>query len=416
MTQSVAILGRQPALGIAELESLHGADKLSVLGQQQAIMIDMPDSEINFNRLGGTVKLGKLLTILDTTNWPDIAKWLIQTVPTHLEYLPDGKLQLGISTYGLAVSTARLNASGLELKKVIRTTGRSVRLIPNKSPELNSAQVLHNHLAGPLGWEFLFIRDGNRTYVAQTVAIQNIEAYAARDQARPKRDARVGMLPPKLAQIIINLSIGQLEEIGARSKESRDSPPSNNAPHTSDSQTVLDPFCGTGVVLQEALLMGYKAYGSDLEPRMIDYTGDNLMWLTRHLPDEKPTPYAIACGDATSYTWQKDFDVIASETYLGRPFSALPAPDVLETVVQDVNTIHRKFLQNLKHQTKTGFRLCIAVPAWKTKNGFRHLPVLDQLTDLGYTRTSFVHVSNQDLIYHRPEQIVARELVVLQRN
>ena len=43
---------------------------------------------------------------------------------------------------------------------------------------------------------------------------------------------------------------------------------------------LLDPFCGTGVVLQEALLMGYDVYGTDLEPRMIDYSGANLDWLS----------------------------------------------------------------------------------------------------------------------------------------
>ena len=31
-------------------------------------------------------------------------------------------------------------------------------------------------------------------------------AMLIRDQNRPKRDARVGMLPPKLAQIMINLA------------------------------------------------------------------------------------------------------------------------------------------------------------------------------------------------------------------
>lgn len=389
MTQSVAILGRQPALGIAELESLFGADTLAVI-DQQAVLLDLNSSAIDFNRLGGTMKLGKLLTTLDTTNWSDLAKWLIQTAPDHLQFLPEGKLQLGMSVYGLPVTVARLNASGLELKKAIRAAGRSVRIIPNKNAELNSAQVLHNHLTGSLGWEFMFIRDGSRTHVAQTVAVQDIEAYAARDQARPKRDARVGMLPPKLAQVIVNLAVGQL---------------------TVDSRqlTVLDPFCGTGVVLQEALIMGYKAYGTDLDPRMVEYSQANLEWLRL-----QNNAWKLEIADATNYSWQA-FDTIACETYLGRPFSALPKPEMLQEVIQDVNTIHRKFLKNVARQTKPGFRMCIAIPAWKTNSGFKHLPALDSLDDLGYTRTSFMHAATRDLIYHRTEQIVARELVVLQR-
>ncbi len=418
MMQSVAILGRQPALGIAELESLYGADKLTVIGEQ-AVLIDMDPSKINFSRLGGTIKLAQLLSIQDTADWQDLQIWLKQTVPQHLQYLPEGKLQLGISTYGLHVSPSRINASGLELKKAIRTAGRSVRLVPNKTSELNSAQVLHNHLTGPLGWELLFIRDGSRTYAAQTVHVQDIEAYAARDQARPKRDARVGMLPPKLAQIIINLAVGQVEStVLPFDKLRAGSPPIRQA--QGRQSTVLDPFCGTGVMLQEALLMGYEVYGTDLEPRMVEYSATNLKWLSQKY-NLAGTSQVIQ-GDATNYSWQQPVDLIAAETYLGRPFSALPNQAVLEEVMRDVDTIHRKFLRNVARQTKPGFRMCIAIPAWKTHDSrltthdsFKHLPMLDQLTDLGYTRTSFVHASNQDLIYHRPEQVVARELVVLTR-
>jgi tRNA (guanine10-N2)-dimethyltransferase len=385
MTQSLAILGRQPALGIAELESLYGAEALRPVGRE-AVCIDKASDEIEFTRLGGTIKLAKVLTVLDTTHWPELQDYLTKTIPQHLQYLPeDGKLQIGLSTYGLQVDGKRLLAAGLELKKVIKKTGRSVRLIPNKEPALNSAQVLHNHLTGPLGWELLLVRDGSQTILAQTVSVQDITAYAKRDQARPKRDARVGMLPPKLAQIIVNLAT------------------------SSDQACVLDPFCGTGVVLQEALLMGYSAYGTDLEPRMVEYSEANLRWLRQD--SEK---WKLEVGDATSHQWQ-NFDVVAGETYLGRPFSALPAPHVLDEVMRDVDTIHQKFLRNLARQTQPGFRACIAIPAWKTSNGFKHLKTLDNLHELGYTRVSFVHAKREDLVYHRENQIVARELVILIR-
>ncbi len=384
MLQTLAILGRQPALGIAELESLFGSENVVPVGKQ-AVLLDIDPKEVTFNRLGGTMKLAKLLTSIPSTHWPDIENYLASMIPEHLQYVPEGKFKLGLSAYDLNISASRLNAAGLKLKKVIKNSSRSVRIIPNKESELNSAQVLHNNLTGPTGWELLLIKDGDRTVLAQTVAVQDIDAYAARDQARPKRDARVGMLPPKLAQTIINLT------------------------NPSEKAVVLDPFCGTGVVLQEALLMGYHSYGTDLEPRMIEYSQINLEWLTA--PKDR---WHLAVGDATSYVW-KPFDVIAGETYLGRPFSALPAPDVLNQVIKDVDTIHRKFLQNVARQTKPGFRMCIAVPAWKTNSGFKHLKTLDNLTDLGYTRSVFKHARNEDLIYYREGQVVGRELVVLTR-
>ncbi len=394
MTQSIAILGRQPALGLAELGSLFG-EAVTPLGAQAAL-VDTDPGTIPFARLGGTVKLAKLLTVQDTTEWGSLEKWLIQNVAPHTDHLPDGKMDIGLSVYGLSANPKRINATALEVKKVIRAHGRSVRVVPNKTAELSSAQVLHNNLTGPRGWELIFVKHGRHTYIGQTVAIQDIDAYAARDQKRPKRDARVGMLPPKLAQIIVNLA-------------------------DTSGRKLLDPFCGTGVVLQEALLMGYDAYGTDLEERMIDYSRVNLDWLGDQYNLANRT-YLLETGDATDFRWQS-FDTIACETYLGRPFSALPAPEVLNKVIQDVDTIHRKFLQNVRRQTKPGFRMCIAVPAWKTgslvggygRDGFKHLKVLDSLEELGYTRTVFSHVEVKDLVYHRPEQIVARELVVLTR-
>ncbi len=59
--------------------------------------------------------------------------------------------------------------------------------------------------------------------------------------------------------------------------------------------------------------------------------------------------------------------------------------------------------------------MCIAIPAWRTTSGVKRLPVLDQLEELGYTRLRFTHVGTDQLLYYRPEQHVARELVVLIR-
>lgn len=400
--QSVLILGRQPALGLAELESLYGADAVAKAGPTTktiAATLAISPHKVDFARLGGSIKLAKVLTRLNTTQWPAVEKYLRQTIPQHLQYVPEGKMKLGLSVHGFDLSVAKLNATGLTLKKIIKSAGRSVRVVPNKDLELNSAQVLHNQLTSPTGWELLIIRDGTTTLIAQTTAVQDIDAYAARDQGRPKRDARVGMLPPKLAQTIINLATG----------------PVNPTDHT-----LLDPFCGTGVVLQEAALMGFSLYGTDLEPRMIDYTAKNLDWLIeQHHLSQRPQ---LEAGDATAHTWQPAPSVIAAETYLGQPFSSFPSAEKLAEVRNACNTILRKFLQNIGSQIPSGTRLCLAVPAWQQKPGqFTHLPVLgsapderlDHLEELGYNRMSFKHVETADLVYARADQIVARELLVL---
>lgn len=410
MTLTLCILGRQPALGLAELESLYGSDGLTPIGKT-ATLLDNDPATVDFSRLGGTVKFCKVLTTIDSTNWGAIQKFLAQAIPQHLQYLPDGKLKLGLSAYGIpGVSVQRLNATGLELKKVIKRAGRSVRVVPNKELALNSAQVLHNQLTSALGWEFVLVAHGNRTILAQNIAEQDIDAYTLRDRERPKRDSRVGMLPPKLAQIIINLGAGRLPAPTEQPDGTCGSLSSINF-----DKTVLDPFCGTGVLLQEALMMGYEAFGTDLEPRMVEYSEANMRWLQETI---RPlgTSYRVETGDATSYEWSHDKSFVACETYLGRPLTHLPSEGDLQQIVQDCTYIHKKFLLNLARQIPSGFRACIAVPTWRTAHGFKHMPVLDQLTDLGYTRVSFVHAAEADLIYHRDDQVVGRELVILSRN
>ena len=383
----VAIIGRLPELSIAELESVFGAQNIQPISPQ-AVLINSNDVLNQASRLGGTIKIAKILAEIPSKNWGDLHNYLDKNVPLYIGFVPQGKLTVGISAYNLPVTAARINATALHLKKLVKKTGRSVRIVPNNETALNSAQVIHNKLVSSNGWELIFMgMDSGKTLLAQTIHEQDIEAYSARDQKRPKRDARVGMLPPKLAQTIVNLSGGQA------------------------GQTLLDPFCGTGVLLQEALLMGINVIGSDLEPKMVEYSQENLDWLKKN----NDSSFELKVADAAATNFGTDVQVIACETYLGRPLTSLPDNQTLNKIVQDCDTIHKKFLQNVARQTKPGFKMCIAVPAWKIKNSFLHLPTLDKLNDLGYNRIRFVHVDTKNLIYYREDQTVARELVVLGR-
>ncbi len=394
MDKSVAILGRQPELGLAELESLYGSNNITTYGRQ-ACLINLDVSKIDFPRLGGTIRIARILTELPSSNWSDIEKYLIDNTPAHAEKV-DGKLVFGLSAFGVRVSPKQVAKTALLIKKAVKNSGHSVRMVPHKTAELGSAVVLYNKLTKGHNWELLVISDGKSAYLAQTSSIQDIDAYAERDQMRPMRDAKVGMLPPKLAQIIVNLSV--------------------NGSHESK-QLILDPFCGTGVLLQEAMLMDYDIFGTDLEPRMIQYTIDNLNWLDTKYP-EHGDYRKIEIGDAANHKWKgaRPITAVACETYLGQPLSSLPTSEHLSKIMYEVNLLHHKFLENIGSQIDSGTRLCLAVPAWRGKREFLHLPVLDHLEELGYTEVEFEHVSNQYLIYHRENQVVGRKLLVIIKN
>ncbi len=396
----LAILGRQAKLSLAELEVLFGADSITAIDEYGAL-VNTKDP-LPQRQLGGTIKSATVLKRLESTDLSGAFVYLQEFLPEHFMYLPKGKLQFGVSVYGYKAQRDWLLKRMLTLKKVIKKTGQSVRIIENKAEALESAQVLYNKLTSELGCELLLVKDGSDILVAQTTAVQNIDDYSQRDFGRPKRDAFVGMLPPKLAQIMINLATG-IQNV--------DTPTSNLKPKTS----ILDPFCGTGVIPQEALLMGYSAYGTDLSEKMVQYSTANLDWLKSTYQLASST-YQIEQGDATKHTWQSPIGTVVCEVYLGKPLTSLPAQKELQDVMSESNQITEDFLKNISPQLKSGTKLCVAVPAWSTpQNTFLHLKMLDHLTDMGYNRLELKHASKHDLIYHRPDQIVARELILLEK-
>ena len=102
----IALFGRQPELGLAELESVLGADCLKPI--PGAAIIEKELSEVPFFRFGGTIKLGSVLITLETTQWHDIEKYLISACAEHSASVPEGKLTIGLSAYGFKLSNKML--------------------------------------------------------------------------------------------------------------------------------------------------------------------------------------------------------------------------------------------------------------------------------------------------------------------
>lgn len=431
----VAILGRQPALGIAELERVFGGQNITPLSGL-ATLVDTPLLEIQ--DLGGTLKAGRVVIDLRTGDWLKVSNKIIQHYAQSWSSF-DGKVTLGLSAYGFDVSPREVQKVGIVLKQKLKRSGISLRLVPNQDIALSTATSHHNKLGlSDNKAELLIIRAKNgRIVVAESTGAQNITSYANRDQQRPKRDAFVGMLPPKLAQIMINLAVGsttRLLDAGTTPFIEGDVPVKGEPSATGERQLpverplqenggvmadqnktplrILDPFCGTGVILQEALLKRFAVYGTDLSEKMIRYSRDNLNWLQEK--EHFHGDWYLHEGDATDTKWQQPIDAVVAETYLGQPFSAPPSPAKLDEVRKTCNGIISDFLRNLAPQIASGTPVTIAVPAWRDKDGgFTHLPLISTIAQLGYKPHEFHNVSQNDLLYYREDQIVARELLVL---
>ena len=386
----IAILGRQPEISIAELEAVYGAERVKKISSQAATI----DSD-NFyiDNLGGTIKCGRVVSSVrsqksDHHTLLQASKVIVEKYTKNLSH-SQKKITFGISFYGNKVDPRNIQKIGIILKNSLKKSGVSLRLIPNKTAALSTA-TSHNNKLGRFETkiEIIIVRAINGDFlIAESRGTQNINSYTQRDRERPKRDAFVGMLPPKLAQIMINLS-------GAQS-----------------GNYLWDPFCGTGTVLQEATLLSINAYGSDLSDKMVDYTSENMRWLEKTFSTN--TAWQVFQADATSVKLtseqKQQITHIVCETYLGQPFSAPPSPAKLKEVVGNCNHIISEFLKNIHDQIRPESTLCMAVPAWQNQHGqFTHLPLIKNLSKLGYQP-----ITDKNLLYHRPDQVVAREIMVL---
>lgn len=140
-----------------------------------------------------------------------------------------------------------------KIKDTLKTQGHSIRVVQHDNGRVKTATTLHEKLIEK-GCELMIIADGAGYGIAQTLWIQDIDAYTRRDIGR-ERSMKVGMMPPKLAQIMINLATK-----GERSLQ------------------VWDAFCGLGTTLIEASHMGHMSLmGSDISADMVTATRANLL-------------------------------------------------------------------------------------------------------------------------------------------
>jgi tRNA G10 N-methylase Trm11 len=376
----ITILGRQPELGLVELESLLGADGVQPLGRQAAFTV----RELDVNQLGGAVKVAEVLY-----RGPLVP---LRELPLDVAALPmsGGKTPFALSAYGLRVTPRELLAAGLELKKRLRERGSARLVSPGQGLAVSAAELRHNRVL-EAGFELVAVAAGRELVVARTIGVQDIDWYSRRDYERPARSAKVGMLPPKLAQILVN---------------------------TTTASVVADPFCGTGVVPQEALLLGRAAWGSDLAPEMVSATRENLAWLAQAVAERgAPAPLpAWTVNDAADARQVKlpAEGAVVSEGYLGPNMSASPTPVQLAEVRRTLLDLYRESLRNFARQLPAGGEVSITVPAWRVGKQWHYLGLVDELSDLGYTLKGFKHVTTP-LLYAREDQVVGRQLLLLRK-
>ena len=135
--------------------------------------------------------------------------------------------------------------------------------------------------------------------------------------------------------------------------------------------------------------------------------------------------WTVAEGDATSTDWGEvikkadwtgKVQGVAAEAFLGQPMSQPPAEIKLKQEMMRCRDILVGFYKNLARQVDAGTPVVVAVPAWLRPDGhYERLKLLDEVEKLGYNVVKFRNLGQEDLLYCRDGQIVAREIIVLRK-
>ena len=363
-------LGRNNELSRAEIEQVFLSQKISftILTQEkQNLFLETSkklDAEKIMNILGGTIKISEQVS--ENAHTEDICKYLN-------EAQNDGKIQ-----FSLSGNNAKEMA--LTTKKLLKAEGRSVRYIEAK----NTATILHNNLVEKQG-DLTVSKRG----LFVTRAIQAIEDWGERDFGRPGRDNRSGMLPPKLARILINLTGARVE------------------------QTILDPFCGSGTVVTEALSLGFKnIIGSDLSEKAIDDTKKNIDWIKEQNTETHfATPKIFVC-DATqlqTHIQKNSVAAIATEPYMGKPLRGAEDKKTLEKQAGELRALYLASFKTFQQILQPGAAVVFIIPRFLQNKNWIQIDILAQIQNFGFSLERLTP-NEPSILYHRPKQFVGREI------
>ena len=332
-------LWREWKLSVAEIVNFFPESNIIFSGSWVLILGNIEKSYLqeNFYKLGWTIKIFELDFF---ANIEDIYESVLETA-LNTEW----KFKYSLNLFW---------EKSLKLENILKKTKN---LLKNKSisaryfnkddwKNLSSAQILGNSILKKW-FDFNIINLWNIFYFGKTLEVQDIDSYSKRDFSK-NRDMQVGMLPPKLCQMMINIW-----------KESKDC----------ESKNVYDPFVWLGTVLIEALNMWIsQVFWSDLSEKMVDESRKNISdFISKNLL--KNISFKIEKLNAkfineSEILKKEKIDLIVTEWYLWEIMTKKNISlDRINKQKESLLSIYSKFFENLAKVYFT-LKFVICYPFW----------------------------------------------------
>ena len=284
-------------------------------------------------------------------------------------------------------------------KNIIKSASLNPRFINQDFKNVSSVQIIKEALVKK--WtDFNLIYWEWKIFFGNTIFVQDIYAYSNRDYGKD-RDMHVWMLPPKLAQMMINIWVERKKEKG-------------------ESICIYDPFVWLWTVLIESIYMwNKKVFWSDLSEKMVETSNENLDKLIEKFNFEKNIFFQNAkyISEVNIFS---EIDSIVTEWYLWEIMTKNNINfERIEKQREKLSDLYEWFFSWLQ---KKDFKwnIVISFPFWELNGKYFYFEEIYDIINkycniLEILPENFAYLKTKvwSLLYKRDAQLVGREIFVL---
>jgi len=390
MPTKIFVSGKNWMLSLAELTAYFSTRKIKFKIEYFSrefftFNFEEPFDASAINDLGGTIKIGEAKTTLSTETIKEaflqknkqaqnqIAQTLSASGVFEGMANAPGKALFGVSVYftdnAFSPYSGRMQRFiGSAIKEELANRGKKANFIgysqDRKEAQLSHVEVLKKKLVENQA-EVLFCIGKKTTWIASTVAVHNPFEFQKRDIYKPNQ-RKIFAMPPRLARIMVNLSACKKEKV------------------------LLDPFCGVGTILQEALLEKASVVGMDVNSWCVKAAEENLEWLTREY-ELAAADFRVIQGDVGKLTQKigvESVDCIVSEPDLGPALRDVPTIAYAEKIIEKLEPLFYGFLEQAYAALKLKGLLVLVTPYIGTRSGVKAvtMPIDERIEQCGFKR------------------------------
>ena len=169
---------------------------------------------------------------------------------------------------------------------------------------------------------------------------------------------------------------------------------------------ILDPFCGIGVILQEALLKNFNVFGIDKDFEAVQQCKKNMEWFNFQI-----SRYKVLNGDSSQMKMNENISAIVTEPDLGKILKKVPTNHEATKTLNEFENLIIRVINNFKSSLLPGAKIVFSSPLIKSHSAKRMSCNFERISE----ETRLRIAENFPIEDFRENQIVGRQIVVMEK-